>query len=416
MRFSSSLRETTCCWRALLGLVATVLLTSNSFAQPVPLHLLEGSQPGVTDGVNWGVPWPKGAVKKTDSLALKSADGKAIPAQSWPLAYWPDGSIKWSGLATSAGPDVSGPFTVSVGTPATIAQPIKVTDDAQAIEVDTGAVRARFPKQGSNLIESMYVGDRMVAQNGKLIVQTEDRSQQSEGILKIVGYTSKITKASIENSGPMRTVIKVEGMHAADKGDRQWLPFVMRFYFYAGAGSVRMVHSFVYDGDQYKDFIKGMGISFSVPFKEEPALIGTCVLLETARVCGGAASATDPRLSQCFQRQRRAAHEAIRSSVAGKRIPELLADMPGNQRTATESVAVYNDMKLTQLGPDSFSIDKRTTDKSSWLHVNNGHRSLGMAVLADVSGGIAVGVKDFWQRYPASLEINNAASQTVEKC
>ncbi len=395
----------------ILGLIGffnlLAMIANRAAAQPAPavtFNWLDGNPPGVQDGVNWGVPWPKGVVKKDQPLALKMADGNAVAVQSWPLAYWPDGSIKWSGMAMTTSPQIAGPLTVSVGDGPAAPHAITTTDDAQAIEVDTGAVRCRFPKQGSFLIESMFVGGRKVAENGKLIVQAEDRTDQAQGILRTVGYTSKISKVTLEQSGPIRTVVKVEGMHAADKGDRQWLPFVMRFYFYGGAGSIRMVHTFIYDGDQYKDFIKGMGISFSVPFKEELhnrhvrfVGDGTGAWCQPVRLLPGYRNA--------LSAEQYAAH------LAGKRMPNM--DQFQN-RTAMESVAVYNDMRLTQLGPDSFSIDKRTSDRSSWLHVNNGKRSLGLAVLADVSGGIAVGVKDFWQKYPASLEINHAASDAGE--
>ncbi len=394
------------------------VLSSIAAAQAVPVQLnwLGDSAPAVQDGVNWGVPWPKGAVKKSDQMTLKAADGKSVAMQSWPLAYWPDGSIKWSGhaIAASATSALTAPLSVSIGSGPAPASAIKVTEDASAIEVDTGAggVRCRFPKSGSFLIDSMFVGDRKVAEKGKLILQLEDRSEEAQGILRTTGFTSKVTSVKLEQSGPVRTVVKVEGMHAADKGNRQWLPFTTRFYFYSGIGSVRMTHTFIYDGDQEKDFIKGMGFSFAVPFKEELhnrhvrfAGDGTGVWCQPVRLM--------PGYRNVFGQDAQENARQYAAHLSGKRMPNL-EQMPANQRTATLSVAVYNDMKLTQVGPDSFSIDKRTTDKASWLHVNNGKRSLGLAVLGDVSGGIAVGVKDFWQKYPASLEINGAASDAGE--
>ena len=64
-------------------------------------------------------------------------------------------------------------------------------------------------------------------------------------------------------------VVKIEGKHKFTSGDREWLPFVVRFYFYAGSDSVRMVHTFIFDGDQEKDFIRGLGVRFDVPMREE---------------------------------------------------------------------------------------------------------------------------------------------------
>jgi hypothetical protein len=44
----------------------------------------------------------------------------------------------------------------------------------------------------------------------------------------------------------------------------------------------------------------------------------------------------------------------------------------------------------------------------------DGHRSLGLAVLGDVSGGIAVGAKYFWQKNPSSIEITGGATDAGE--
>jgi hypothetical protein len=147
-----------------------------------------------------------------------------------------------------------------------------------------------------------------------------------------------------------------------------------------------------------------MGLSFSVPFQEELhnrhvrfSGDGTGVWCQPVRLLPGYRNA--------LSAEQYAAH------LGGKRMPNM-AELPN--QAAMMSVAVYNDYKLTQLGPKGWSIDKRTTDKSSWLHVTNGERSQGLAVLGDVSGGIAVGVKDFWQKYPASLEIRNAATAEGE--
>ena len=53
-------------------------------------------------GVSWGVPWARGMVGRTQTFALTANDGKPLPLQAWPLAWWPD-SIKFSGFATGHG-------------------------------------------------------------------------------------------------------------------------------------------------------------------------------------------------------------------------------------------------------------------------------------------------------------------------
>lgn len=80
-------------------------------------------------------------------------------------------------------------------------------------------------------------------------------------------FTNKVTKVTVEQSGPVRATLKVEGVHSG--AGRDWLPFSVRLYFYTGSDAVRIVHSFIYDGDPAKDFIRGLGVTATVPMAGE---------------------------------------------------------------------------------------------------------------------------------------------------
>ncbi len=96
------------------------------------LRWLGDAAPPLESGVSWGVPWPRGAVSKSQTFSL-TAGGAALPLQQWPLAYWPDGSIKWTGFATVA--HTAADFRLAPGAPAAPASPIKVTESAAAIYI-----------------------------------------------------------------------------------------------------------------------------------------------------------------------------------------------------------------------------------------------------------------------------------------
>ncbi len=52
----------------------------------------------------------------------------------------------------------------------------------------------------------------------------------------------------------MRANVKIDGVHAARADStRDWLPFSLRLCFHAGADNVRIVHSFIDDGDPARD-------------------------------------------------------------------------------------------------------------------------------------------------------------------
>ena len=83
-----------------------------------------------------------------------------------------------------------------------------------------------------------------------------------------VSFVGEIEKVTIEQRGPVRAVVHIEGRQQA-MADR-WLPFTLRLYAHAGSDAVRIVHSFVFDGDPDKDFIRGLGLSGAVPMRDRP--------------------------------------------------------------------------------------------------------------------------------------------------
>lgn len=116
-------------------------------------------------------------------------------------------------------------------------------------------MKVRVGKRRSHLIQSITIGDRVVAQNGSLMARREDRSEP--GLQRDVELRGGIDKVTLEQSGPVRAVLKLEGRHVeAGTGGRVWLPFTVRLHFFAGSGAIRLTHSFVFDGDGNQDFNK----------------------------------------------------------------------------------------------------------------------------------------------------------------
>ena len=388
------------------ALYASVAPTTT--APSVKLAWLGGATPLTPSGISWGVPWTRGAVAKDAAIVVSGADGSPLPTQSWPLAYWPDGSLKWSGLAIAADAQLSGPFTATTGSPSAPPKPVVVKENAASVEISTGALVCVLKKSGANIFESLTVDGREVGRNGRLIARREDRSEyDSDGVLREQNFTSRVSAVTVEQTGPIRAVVRIEGTHAASASGREWLPFCVRLYFTAGLGVIRMVHSFVFDGDETKDFISGLGVAFTVPFREEKqnrhvrfAADGDGVWAEPVMMI--------PGYRAVLVKDAKAMND---TQLLGQRIPNLETLDP-KTKDQIETVAVWDSFKLSQLAPDSFSIDKRAG--GSWLHVLNGNRSRGLVFLGDVSGGLAVGAKYFWQKYPAALEVSHASTEAGE--
>ncbi len=380
----------------------------NSNVPVESLRWLGDVAPQTPIGVSWGVPWARGAMPGDQQFHVQTSEGKDIATQSWPLAYWPDGSLKWTGLSIAADSSLAGPFNVVKGAVAP-ATPITVKETADAIEISTGSLSCSIPRSGKNLISSLSIDGREVGRNGRLIVSREDRSQEAKGIVRRVNFTGELKTVTIEQGGPVRAVVRFDGMHAADDPAREWLPFSVRLYFTAGLNSVRMVHSFVFDGDAQNDFIRGLGVAFTIPFREEKQNRHIRFAADNDGVWGEPVLMA-PGYREVLVKGARAMNQ---DQLMGKRIPNLDA-LGDKNKAGFLSVAVWDGFKLAQLGPDSFSVKKRTGSPSSWLQIFNGKRARGCVFLGDVTGGLAIGVRRFWEKYPSSIEINGAGAEAGE--
>ena len=389
-------------------------------ARDVALGWLEGAPPASATGVSFGVPWPRGAVQRGQAFNLSSKEGHALPLQSWTLATWPDGSIKWTGFATVAGPASTGPLRLStdgaVSQPAASAR-VRATDTA--VEIDTGRLQCRIPNAGDDLIDTIAVNGKVVARGARLVCILQDGPDGGPADAPSrAKYIGRIEKVTLEQSGPVRVVVKIDGRHRAVDGSRKWLPFVVRLYFYAGQDSVRVVHTIIYDGSQDRDFIRGLGLSVRVPLREEAQN-------RHVRFSGESSGLWAEPVQPMVGRQGRyvsypgAAQGGPRprdvypDQIEGKRVPNR-DQVSQHGRDLMADWAVWDSFKLVQPNADGFTVLKRTNAQSSWLPAGAGRRASGLVFAGDVSGGLGVSIRNFWQSYPASLEVDGASTPEAE--
>ncbi|MBW8686967.1 exo-rhamnogalacturonan lyase family protein [Chitinophaga rhizophila] len=363
------------------------------------LHWLGGKAPSINAGATWGVPWPKGTVKKDAGFVLTTPDGENIQLQSWTLASWPDGSIKWSAHAIGArhvNNTTSFQLTPAKGTPAKGA--LKVREQADSISIDTGIIQCEIGKTGVAIIRSIKRKDSIIAKDGKLILLTQDQPDEGNGLSpQHDTFQSNITSVVLEQQGPVRAVVKIEGKHLNDK-QRAWLPFTIRLYFYEGAESVRIMHTIVFDGDEQKDFIRGLGIRFSVPLSGE--------LYNRHIRFAGDEKGVFAEAVKGLTGLRRDPGAAVRTAqVNGEEIKGTLPDVVSKR---LQYIPAFGDYTLFQPTPDAFEIQKRTREGFGWIQAAYGRRSAGTAYVGTHVGGLAFGIRNFWQSHPAQLDIRQA--------
>lgn len=357
----------------------------------VELSYLGEKPPTTATGVSWGISWAQGAVSRGSHFSIRAQSGE-LPLQNWPLAYWPDGSMKWSGFATVVPAGVTGPVTLTAGTVPTTAPQgmLSVTRAGRQVVVDTGALKCVIPTGGENIINSMSLGGKQVAGAGQLvcILQSGPQAYAVDAPPR-EKYLSEVKRVTVEQRGPVRGVVRIDGVHRGTGSKREWLPFTVRLYFYSGQTDVRLVHTIVYDGDQDKDFVRGLGLQFDVPMRNEPRN-------RTARFAGPNGGLWSEPLQP----------------GGGTVAQESGQRFEGNP--IFDKNAIWDDFKLIQPNPHGFTIVKRTNPKSTWLFSASGTRAPGLAFVGDLGGGLSICVKNFWQSYPAGLEIQGASKPAAK--
>lgn len=369
-----------------------------------PVRWLDGAPPARHDGLTWGVPWPRGTKRAAASFAMRDAEGRAVPLQSWTTATWPDGSIKWTAHAIPAGATPGAAARIGPGRAPVPAEATRVTEQPDSIEVSTGPVRWRIAKSGANIIVSAHRGDTEILRDIGLVATAQDRPDgDGEETVTTRAYRGRITRATVEQRGPVRAVIRVEGMH--EGGGREWLPFSLRLYFYAGGEGVRVVHSFIFDGDEYKDFIRGLGLTGRVPMRDLP-------YDRHVRFAGAGDGVWGEAVQPLTGLRRDPGRPFREAQVAGRKVPPA-EQMAAAVRERLQYVPQWGDFTLSQPNPDGFAITKRTKKGHGWIEADGGERANGLGFVGGPSGGAAFGMGDFWQLCPVRLDIRDAHTEAA---
>lgn len=372
-------------------------------ALAVPLNWIDRQQGAPYLGTTFGVPWPKGKVRKQQQFELRDNHGHTAPIQSWPLAFWPDGSVKWSACAAA---DLTTLLQdeLFLTTSERLQSGIQVQEHDESITVDNGLLKVTFGKKGTKLLQEIRQNGRLVASAVILQILLQDAPDAEPGEnLNRTTWQSHIEKTVVENSGSQRVLIRVAGTHR--HGEQKKIPFIVRFYLYDKSPTIKVIHTFLYDGDEQRDFIKGIGLSVVMPLHDTPTynryirFVGENGEVFSEAVKGLTGLRRDPG-------------SAVRKQqLEGKEVK--WENITETAKKGLPFIPEFGDYTLLQAHPSASSIEKRTKAGHAWIHSQDGGRAMGTAYLGTPSAGVALGIRNFWQSYPGQLDIRGAASDAA---
>jgi hypothetical protein len=253
----------------------------------------------------------------------------------------------------------------------------------------------RFAAPGSSsILEQLDIKGQIVCSAATVTASIDEKE-----------YKTRVYAVTVENSTPSRALIKVSGV-VEDEIHSAHLPFDVRFYVYSHSTSIRVLHSFIHDLDP-DNAITSLGIRFNVP-------LGQTELYNRHVRLGGSNGGVLKEEVKGLSGLRHGPTVANRNDQTSGR--EVILQKAEWARTdLTKGLAYipsWDSYSLAQLSSDGFTIKKRTKPGCSWVKVTGGGRADGTAYVGSAStGGLAIGMSDFWERYPTQLDLDHLTAE-----
>lgn len=366
------------------------------------VHCLQGR---TTRGfTTFGGYWAKGEAPANTAFSLTDTAGDPIPVQSKPMAYWPDGSIKWSAHTADAALLANGSELFPCPAEPCKVDGIHITETDTAWQVDTGAMQLCIPR-GTALPTAQLAEN--ITRNGRCYINAIypvfvlERRSMADGAATTTDkeYHGTITRAECEESGLLQAVFAFNGCYV--QGEECTMPFVVRMALWAGSCEMKFTHTFLFDGVEQRDYLKGMGLRFDAALTG-PAYNHQIQYLREDHVFHEPAMLLFSRFPRIgFDVEREQLTGALAHAEPTEAITEAVQDLPQ-----------WDHYHLWQQNAHSYSIIKRTKPECCWLNARQGHRAPGVMAVIGADGGLVLGMRDFWQKYPGGLAADGLGQQT----
>ena len=210
--------------------------------------------------------------------------------------------------------------------------------------------------------------------SGTSPVKAEDRVVELPSFTLTLNHRPcRLLSSETEQQGDVRTTLKLTYDHA-----------LVRAYIYKGSSQIKLVHTLLVDSALNQEGLSELGIHFRVPL-HGPA----------------------------YERYVDFGHSPMSVQPLIARRPINLQAMDSVTQSMLANIAQWDGFRLSQLSPGGYSVRKRATSQSPWIGTMEGHRSDGTVIVGDSTCSMAFRLKDFWQSYPSTLQVDSARGDTA---
>ncbi len=401
-------------------LIALLIIVSAStwlVAQlPAQLTVQEALYPGAStsgidraqDPVTVGMPLADSAgINNISQLGLQGAS----VGQFRVLGRWPSGHIQWVLVDTQADLHAGGKNTgisLTQGT-GNFGGPSLATDSGSTIIVNTGAAQFTIHKANFNIFDQVVSGGKTLVSSGSsqglaVLGPVNPQTSCNPGpcTTQYLSSNDGTSTAVIEENGPVRAVIRADGIHR-DAAGNGYMRFTVRMHFYKNKTFVKLT-TMLRNADEgssntFNSAAKGFT---SYELRLSSALSSGRAFAfgkDSGTTSGKFTGSENAYLYQAYSNDMEHPHWNGATCPYGSIVPRCVA--PFITRTGTAAPFTYSQ--------DGYQV---VQGQNTLANADHSHYPAGWADLTDGTGaGIEVGIYQMSSYWPKSLQFQNGGSE-----
>ncbi len=352
----------------------------------------------------FGCMWKQGECTTETEYVCKTKEGEKVPMQSRITAYWPDGSVKWT--AHTADAALLGEEIEVLPGKASAFNGMMLEETADAFVVKAGVITITVKKDGRHLFTAAERNGKAFLQHAEAVLVLEQPAEINGCAAKVEKhFVSRIDSISVEETGALTTILRYDGIHVSKDGEEK-IPFIIRMEAGYNNPNLKFTHTFLYDGDENRDFMKGLGIRFSAPaagamYNRHVKFMGDHGVFHDAIVT---LQSWRPRIPFELYKRQMAGEKLVLTEEESLPVNKMLQDVP-----------FWSHFNLYQDSVNHFGIKKKLTgEELCYIDALHGNRTVGGGAFGTEYGSVTVAIRDFWEKYPSGLEFKGLDSDMVE--